>query len=167
MTESTTIYIIPSLEMFTLEFARRMTPPYDTADGSSRGEVSVLNNVRMAFVNQLQYPIPAGTSAEGAIARLVHSSAQTVGIIGRVVGAPFVGARSLSNAELKGITNLNPFKLVEVENDYKIGVFALDLEEVSGILDDDDLINTLATDYADGAIVVTITDDLEDGDDWE
>jgi hypothetical protein len=159
MAESTTIYIIPSLEMFTLEFARRMTPPYDPKDGSSRAEISVLNNVRMAFVNQSQYPIPAGTSAEGAIARLVHSSAQTVGIIGREVDAPFVGAHSLSNANVAETTTLNPFKLLEDENDYEIGVFALDFNEVSNILNDDILITTLAREYPNDAIVISITDD--------
>lgn len=161
--QSNTIYIVPSLAIFTQEFTRRLTPPYDLRDANSDAEISVLNNVRMAYINQDQYPIPSSTSAEGGIARLIHSTGKEVSIIGREIESPFIGSLSMRNfeVEIKG-SPLNPFQLLRQNNDYNIGVYALKIEEVSSYLNDE-LMNILKNDYSNGkAIVVTVTDDIDD-----
>lgn len=135
MTEIENIVIVPSLNELAQAFDARMMPPYDFKDARSEAETTVLNNVRMAWKNGDQIPIPAGTSAEGAVVHVLSNAARDCGLFGTDLPKPFTGSRDLWD-ESATLTSPapSPFHLIEKDNDWNVRVFAFDAQEVRAAL---------------------------------
>lgn len=141
------IVVVPSMSAFAEAFDARMTPPYATADADTDAKVSVLNNVRMAWKNQDQIPIPAGTSAEAAVVHVITNAAKDAGVIGRDLTSPFVGSTDAWDLSAALSPTLpSPFHLIEKENDWNLRVFAYDLGELRAALKNSEQTGWVATD---------------------
>lgn len=151
------IFIVPSLAAFASSFAKRLTPPYSEADASTNAEISVLNNVRMAYFNGDQIPIHSGTSAEAAVAHLIKATALDLAVVGRAVRSAFVGHESLRDqSEVASGEFHSPFLLIEEHNDFDIGVYGLNVAELSRSIDSE-LFDTLDAEYSD-AVVISLSE---------
>jgi hypothetical protein len=130
------IMVVPSMNELAEAFDARMTPPFDTRDAGSEAQVSVLSNVRMAWKNQDQIPIPAGASAEAAVAHVLSHAARDCGVLGHDLAAPFVGVTDLWDESASLSHPLpSPFHLIEKENDFELRVFAYDVDEVRAAME--------------------------------
>jgi hypothetical protein len=160
--------VVSHLAEFSEAFSERLTPPYADEDARSAAETSVLNNVRMAYVNNDQIPIPRGTSAEGAVVHLMRQASGDVGIHGFDLASRYVGNEDLwfESVLLSG-EHRSPFLLIEKENDFCVGVYALNAEELApmiiGFTDDiRDTLEALATDHTGDKAVITFSIEIED-----
>jgi hypothetical protein len=154
MPEIENIVIVPSLSALARAFDARMTPPYDSGDARSEAETVVLNNVRMAWKNGDQIPIPAGTSAEGAVVHVLSNAARDCGLYGSDLPKPFTGARDLWD-ESGALTSPapSPFHLIEKENDWNVRVFAFDAQEVRAALADlDSRLHSMSDDELEASV---------------
>lgn len=131
MSEIENIMIVTSLSALAEAFEVRMTPPFASKDARSEAETSVLRNVRMAWKNQDQIPIPAGTSAEGAVVHVLSNAARDCAVYGVDLASPFAGATDLWDGTASFTHPLpSPFHLIEKQNEFNLRVFAFDIEEV-------------------------------------
>lgn len=84
----TTFHVV-DYARFSAEFARRFTPPYAAEDASSAAQISVLNNLAMAYFNNDQIPVPAGTSVEGAAVHIMRSSLAVTEVASARLASPY------------------------------------------------------------------------------
>ena len=116
----------------------------------------VLDNVRMAYVNRDQLPIPADTSAEAAVVHVLHNTAQTVGLAGAETEIPFVGSRDIST-EPSGTDTLNPLRLLDLEeSEFTVALYEVVSAELEGVLSSEAVVGVRAHPEA---VLLAITDD--------
>ena len=157
------IYIIPSPLEFAQTFNARLTPPYAESDAASDAQISVLNNVRMAYVNGDQIPIPAGTSAEAAVAHLIKVTALDSVVANAVTPDVFVGSRSLRAQSEEASGELHsPFLLLEEVNDYNVGIYAFQASEIAEFFDQEFAASLHALYGKSGAAVISLTENVSE-----
>ncbi|GAB3131976.1 hypothetical protein [Marisediminicola antarctica] len=157
------LIIAPSFQAFSDKFAELLTPPYKPNVASSPAEMSVLNNVRMAYFNNDQLPIPSFTSAEGGTAHVALAAAREAGIIGRIIENIFVGSVDLrpESESLAGDVH-SPLNILEPDSEFNFNAYKLILSEVEQFISPSEY-EALAKDYNSGdAIVIAISEDVSE-----
>jgi len=143
---------------FSLEFARRLTPPYATEDASSTAQISVLNNLRMAYFNNDQIPIPAGTSVEGAAVHIMRSSLAATEVVSARLASPYpdgVDLRPGSNA----LSGSVPSPMLVIESDNAFGARLLGFNAAIAL---PLLTGSLELDDPDGLVVLAFSSEDDD-----
>ena len=175
MPEIHQILIARSIEDVAREFASLLTPPFPDDVENDRERRFEQINIRMAYFNNDQIPIPRETTTSDVVAGLIRDAARKVSIIGRTVPERFVGSRSLwdQSPSLSG-EHFSPFLVIEESNDCNVGVYELNVAEIAPVLGEDtestrELIDILARDYENqGAVVITYSYEISQAHaDWE
>jgi len=175
MPEIHQILIARNIEGVAREFAALLTPPFSDDVENDRARRFEQINIRMAYFNNDQIPIPRETTTSNVVAGLIRDAARKVAIIGRTVPERFVGSRSLweQSPSLSG-EHFSPFLVIEESNDCNVGVYQLNVAEIAPLLGEDtetaaELIDILARDYENqGAVVITYSCEISQAQaDWE
>ena len=175
MPEIHQILIVPNLVEVAEEFARLLTPPFADHIENDRWQKSTYINIRMAYFNNDQIPIPRDTEASDVVAGLIYDAARTISVVGRKVPERFVGAERLWNESttLSG-ENFSPFLVIEESNDCNVGVYNLNVAEIAPLLDHNaegtaELIDILTREYENtGAVVITYSEEIsQEQADWD
>jgi len=156
------IYIVPRGSDLATAFHERLTPPF--ADAQTEAEVSVLQNVRMAYQFADQGPIAAGSSGEAGAVTVLRSAAHSLAGAPIRVDEPFRAARSLNLRDLDTEHDDHPgYALLEEPNDFNVGVFPLReaLPELARAVGDEAAAR-LAFERSHDAVIVAVTQYLDD-----
>lgn len=163
MSTQTRIIAIPSLAALIDELSDILESPIQRNVASSEAQASVLGNVRAAFINQDQLPIPSDSSAGRGAFVALRSAAENISLLSATVEGDHLPADTVKlNRDRDDRGRLNPIRLFE--EDVEIGIFpfvsiALALRETT---DPDALRFVLQQD----ALALVFVEDADDWDTW-
>ena len=163
MSIQTCIIAIPSLAALIDELSDILENPIKRNVASSEAQASVLGNVRAAFVNQDQLPIPADTSAGRGAFITLRTAAENISLLSATVEGDHRPADAVKldrDRDDRGL--LNPTRLFE--EDVEIGIYpfvslAIALRET---VDPDALRSVLQQD----ALALVFVEEADDWDTW-
>ncbi|WP_455904823.1 hypothetical protein [Microbacterium sp.] len=140
MTDAQTrIIVTPSLTELIEEFATVLDAPAGLGVADTDAKIAVLGNVRAAFVNQRQIPIPSDTSAARGAFIALQKAAERIAVLQLKIDADVVPSddhRIVVETDDQG--NLNPMRLFDEDDDLTFGLypFASLVPALTGVIDD-------------------------------
>lgn len=135
----TRIIVTPSLTELIEEFAAVLDAPAGLEVADTAAKIAVLGNVRAAFVNQQQIPIPSDTSAARGAFIALQKAAERIAVLQLKIDADVVPSDDHRIVvETDDQRNLNPMRLFDENDDLTFGLypFVSLVPALTGVIDD-------------------------------